>query len=269
MIFCRSMANRRYTIRGVPDEMDRAVRRRSSDEQKSRNAVVLEALARGLGPDAAPAASGRSPGAPQKPPASDLAARRVEDALKKKFGRLDADLRKSNDPLRRRLRQALAWLSRANASETDPDVRYLLLRMAFSAACADGRDTEDGPGKRLRRRKRFDRLTKRDKNSRIADLLRSELSEPVLELVANRRMSGKERRQLRKRLGVGEESGPVRRKDTVYVLRNLFNRLDALGGQLVHGVAPGQLVQTGRGVQVLAALVPALLDVMMDHPFDA
>lgn len=265
------MVNRRYTIRGVPDEIDSAVRRRSGDERKSRNAVVLEALARGLKPDAAPAASGRPPVALQKPPAADRTARRVEDALKKKFRRLDAELRKSNEdhPLRRRLRQALAWLGRANAPEADPDVRYLLLQMAFRAACADGRDAEDGSGKRLRCKRYFDRLTKCDEGRRIADLLRGELSKPILELVEDGRTPGKERRQLRKRLAVGDGSGSVRRKDTVYVLRKLFERLDALDGQLVHGAASGQLARTGRGVQVLAALVPALLDVMMDHPFDA
>ena len=265
------MANRRYTIRAVPDAIDSAVRRRAGDERKSRNAVVLEALARGLKPDAAPAASGHPAGAPQKPPASDRAARRIEDALKKKFRRLDAELRKSNEdhPLRRRLRQALAWLGRANAPATDPAVQYLLLRMAFSAACADGRGAGDGSGKRLRCKRCFDRLTKCDEDRRIADLLRGELSEPILELVENGRTPGKERRQLRKRLAAGEGSGSGRRKDTVYVLRKLFERLDALGGQIVHGAAPGQLARTGRGVQVLAALVPALLDVMMDHPFDA
>ena len=37
-----------YTIRSVPDAIDRAVRRRARQEDKSMNAVVVEALARGL-----------------------------------------------------------------------------------------------------------------------------------------------------------------------------------------------------------------------------
>ena len=44
-----------YTIRSVPDATDRAVRQRAKDEAKSLNAVVVEALARGLGLDAGPA----------------------------------------------------------------------------------------------------------------------------------------------------------------------------------------------------------------------
>ena len=37
-----------YTIRAVPDVIDRAVRRRARREDKSMNAIVVEALARGL-----------------------------------------------------------------------------------------------------------------------------------------------------------------------------------------------------------------------------
>ena len=44
-----------YTIRSVPDATDRAVRQRAKDEAKSLNAVVVEALSRGLGLDAGPA----------------------------------------------------------------------------------------------------------------------------------------------------------------------------------------------------------------------
>ena len=44
-----------YTIRAVPDEVDRALRQRARRESKSLNAVVIDALARGLALDAAPA----------------------------------------------------------------------------------------------------------------------------------------------------------------------------------------------------------------------
>ena len=42
-----------YTIRAVPDEIDRALRQRARRESKSLNAVVIDALARGLALDAA------------------------------------------------------------------------------------------------------------------------------------------------------------------------------------------------------------------------
>ena len=44
-----------YTIRAVPDAIDRALRRQAKREAKSLNAVVVEALARGLELDAKPA----------------------------------------------------------------------------------------------------------------------------------------------------------------------------------------------------------------------
>ena len=44
-----------YTIRSIPDAVDRAVRQRARREAKSLNAVVVEAIARGLELDARPA----------------------------------------------------------------------------------------------------------------------------------------------------------------------------------------------------------------------
>ena len=38
-----------YTLRGIPETVDRAIRRRARAEGKSVNAVALEALAEGLG----------------------------------------------------------------------------------------------------------------------------------------------------------------------------------------------------------------------------
>ena len=45
-----------YTIRAIPAAIDHAVRQRARREEKSINAVVVEALARGLELDARPAA---------------------------------------------------------------------------------------------------------------------------------------------------------------------------------------------------------------------
>ena len=47
--------SRQYTIRAVPDALDRAVRQIARRESKSINAVVVEALARGLDMSAAQA----------------------------------------------------------------------------------------------------------------------------------------------------------------------------------------------------------------------
>ena len=44
-----------YTIRAVPDAVDRAIRQRAKRDEKSLNAVVVDAIARGLELDARPA----------------------------------------------------------------------------------------------------------------------------------------------------------------------------------------------------------------------
>ncbi len=43
-----------YTVRTVPHAVDRAVRRRAKRESKSLNAVIIEAIARGLELDTEP-----------------------------------------------------------------------------------------------------------------------------------------------------------------------------------------------------------------------
>ena len=48
------MVSMQYTIRAVPEEIDRALRQRARREARSLNAVVIDALARGLALDAAP-----------------------------------------------------------------------------------------------------------------------------------------------------------------------------------------------------------------------
>ena len=45
----------RYTLRNVPDEVDRALRNRARRERRSLNDVVLEALRRGAGLTETPA----------------------------------------------------------------------------------------------------------------------------------------------------------------------------------------------------------------------
>ena len=49
------MSTNQYTIRAVPDQVDRELRRRAADEQKSLNSVILEALAKSVGMQSEPA----------------------------------------------------------------------------------------------------------------------------------------------------------------------------------------------------------------------
>jgi plasmid stability protein len=46
------MSRRQYTIRSVPDHVDRALRRRARQEHKSLNKVILEALEQAVATEA-------------------------------------------------------------------------------------------------------------------------------------------------------------------------------------------------------------------------
>lgn len=52
--YAACIMSRQYTIRAVPEEVDRALRQRARREARSLNAVVVEALARGLELEAEP-----------------------------------------------------------------------------------------------------------------------------------------------------------------------------------------------------------------------
>ncbi len=48
------MSTNQYTIRSVPDQIDRELRRRAIEEHKSLNSVILEALAHAVGVQSLP-----------------------------------------------------------------------------------------------------------------------------------------------------------------------------------------------------------------------
>jgi hypothetical protein len=52
--YAACMKRTQYTLRAVPADIDRALRRRAKQDSKSLNAVAVEALARGLELDAKP-----------------------------------------------------------------------------------------------------------------------------------------------------------------------------------------------------------------------
>lgn len=54
-VYIACVMSMQYTIRSVPEAVDRAVRDRARREARSINAIVVEALARGLELDAKPA----------------------------------------------------------------------------------------------------------------------------------------------------------------------------------------------------------------------
>ena len=197
------------------------------------------------------------------------------EALRDKFEKLDAKLKKSDEdhPLRRRLRRSLSWLERADSRKLDDDVRYIFLWVAFNAAYADDdRDTRDGVNERKRHKRYFKKLMEKD-HSHIYNVFRSEIKDSILSLVENKYVfqgfwnfldkgwfnedNWRESREgksfesdcekVRGLLGSGKHLGSMRvafrevdiasRDDTTCILVILFERLYVLRNQIMHGSA--------------------------------
>ena len=191
--------------------------------------------------------------------------------------------------LRHRLHRALSWLERAD-SANDADAKCIFLWVAFNAAYAiSPRAETDKWGRSLqeweRREKYFERLTRA--GFRISGEIETKLRCRVERLMSNEYIfrgfwasltdapfdwmnwerKGQfeaERTQVMRRLRHSSAEA------TMYVLTRLFDRLNTLRNQLMHGCATraGSLNrrQVEDGAEVLRVLVPLFLDIMTDHP---
>ena len=193
--------------------------------------------------------------------------------------------------LRHRLHRALSWLERAD-SANDADAKCIFLWVAFNAAYAIDHMAEceewgHQPREWERQEKHFERLTRTpDGFRRIRSAIRTKLWNPVERLMSNEYIfwgfwasltdapfdwmnwerKGQfeaERTQVMRRLRHSSAG------DTKYVLTRLFDRLNTLRNQLMHGCATraGSLNrrQVEDGAEVLRVLVPLFLDIMTDH----
>ncbi len=206
------------------------------------------------------------------------------EALRAKLGELDEASTNAH-----RLRRALSWLERAFGEE-DADARCLFFWVAFNASYGVERRAEieefgREPLEWQRRERYFARLT-RVAHRRIRSAIRGELSRPLERLMSNvyisrqfwdsltdepfdwETWSGKERfeherKEVRRRLAADSPD------DTVFILARMFDRLNVLRNQLMHGCATqdGTLNrrQVEDGAEILAILLPLFLDMMLER----
>lgn len=225
------------------------------------------------------------------------------DRLKTKIDVLCAD-----PALEHRLRRALSWLERGNA-ERDADAKYIFLWIAFNAAYAVDRksELEEDVTEARRRESYFRTLVQLDVSRRIYTVLARELHPLVQDIMKNyyvyhgfwRSLTDGRRFDWRdwpnwekfkqdqdfvaKRLGYGASKGSLEMQlranavvpvnDVAEVLSKLFDRLNVLRNQLMHGCATqnGHLNrrQVDAGAMVLGPLVCEFLAVMADNPAKA
>jgi hypothetical protein len=183
------------------------------------------------------------------------------------------------ESLRLRLHRALSWLMRSEQEMDDLDVRFILQWIALNAAYARefGREETE----RDRARGFVETLVILDTKKRLHDALFQQFSGPIRTMVDNkftfepfwtalRTHDSSSRWEESFASGKKAAFAAVMQGDTVKVLGIVFDRLYVLRNQLVHGGATwsSQInrAQIADGVAILGALIPLILDIMMEYP---
>lgn len=188
------------------------------------------------------------------------------------------------EPLTLRVHRALSWLRRAEAEQTDEDVRFILLWIGFNAAYAG--DVEASrvigipEGERGLFQAFFATLVGFDGKHRIYDMVWQRFPQEIRVLLVNRYVfhpfwqhhngaSGYADwadRLERSRTAIG---AALRDHDTAKILSILFDRLYVLRNQLVHGGSTWNSdvnrAQVRDGAALLGCLLPIFIDLMMDN----
>ena len=179
-----------------------------------------------------------------------------------------------------RVHRGLSWLGRAEAETDDPDVRFILLWVAFNAIYAGELDRHE-IGEKAAFRGFFSVMAQLDGNQQLYSAVWKRFPHEIRLLLDNpyvfepfwRHHNGEEgpathaerpgsaRAALNKALGT---------RDTPSALSVLFDRLYVLRNQLVHGGATWSSTvnraQVRDGTALLGTLVPIFIALMMDHP---
>lgn len=208
------------------------------------------------------------------------------DTQRLRYANLKARQRAERDTwpeaLALRVHRALSWLHRAEmAEQEDPDSRFIFLWIAFNAAYA----TEIDPDHRLSEQAAFNgflqKLCDLDSEGRLAALVWDTFPGALRVLLDNPYVFDTFWEAQRGRLTESEwqtafnrarraANQALARQDTARVLAIALSRVYTLRNQLVHGGATwnGSVnrSQLRDCVALLAALVPVVIEVMMDNP---
>lgn len=179
-----------------------------------------------------------------------------------------------------RAHRALSWLGRAESERQDPDAQFVFLWIAFNAAYASATDDPEMTEKRAFQS--FLRaLLKLDTKGRFGYLVWQEFSGSIRVLLGNPYVFADFWRYQTGKLSAAEWSTRFKSSrraaelaiaggDTLLVLSIVFSRLYVLRNQLLHGGATWNSGVNREQVRdcanLLAKLVPAIIEVMLDHP---
>lgn len=180
-----------------------------------------------------------------------------------------------------RLHRGVSWTRRAQLEPDDPDVRFILLWIAFNAVYAQEIDPDAPASERDQFAAYFGRISQNDLEGRIYDLIWTRFPHEVRLLLTNRFVYAPFWAHQNGRTGFADwaerlarsqraVNAALAKRDTPLVLSILFDRLYTLRNQLVHGGATWSSQvnrdQVRDGAAILGELVPLFLAVMLEAP---
>ncbi|GLS83689.1 HEPN domain-containing protein [Paraferrimonas haliotis] len=180
-----------------------------------------------------------------------------------------------------RVHRALSWLNRAEQCENDEDSRVIFLWIAFNAAYANDVDAQY----RQRESAMFSQFLKLlhelDSKRLLSNVVWQQFSSAIRLLLGNQFVyqpfwdahnnpEGDQDWKSRFKAESDFVNRAMGRQDTAEVLSVVFSRIYTLRNQLVHGGATWNSQVNRAQVRdcsaMLQALVPAIIDIMLDNP---
>ncbi len=179
-----------------------------------------------------------------------------------------------------RIHRALSWLQRAEQCGDDHDARFIFLWISFNAAYAQRLSEHETPTERTAFRSFIDLLAGMDDNQSLFQVLLNS-ADIIRRLMENQyvfnlfwkfphRESGARGWKNKFSKDQATVNKALREGGTQTVLNHVFPRLYVLRNQLLHGGATwnGSVnrAQVRDGSNLLATIVPIVIQVLMDHP---
>jgi hypothetical protein len=192
---------------------------------------------------------------------------------------LDARAGEHAEAARVRIHRAISWIRRAEAEDEDPDLRFILLWVAFNAAYA--RELGEMESQRGQLRIYLDRMVALDGDRRLHQALFKQFTGPIRTLIDNRyvfepfwsaQRAPADAPNWEERFAAGKRRAmkALIEGETALLLSIVFDRLYVLRNQLVHGGATWNSqvnrAQVRDGANLMAVLVPRLVALMIEHP---
>ncbi|TLS78464.1 hypothetical protein FE236_01020 [Mariprofundus erugo] len=182
-----------------------------------------------------------------------------------------------------RVHRAISWLQRAAAEKDDHDVAFILLWVAFNACYADDEGGFSSSRERDKSKVWFEKALRLDDEAMVHDAVWTKFNGPIRKLLGNpyvfqpywndrNGIPGYENWQDSFDGAKVVAKRSLDSQNTATLLSIVFNRLNVLRNQLIHGGATWNSQvnreQVKEGRMILAFLLPCFIEIMMNNPHE-